>query len=139
MTEHDPPATMRDVRALRNDLVELGEENARKLLAAHLRTLHVLAEHADAAEAREQEAQAFRVEIRAWMARAENRTLEILQGVPHPGRASAPSVPVGRLAALAYRARRRLDGPVTLRAVVYGFALAGLAASATSCALYFVR
>lgn len=139
MTEHDPPATMRDVRALRNDLVELGEENARKLLAAHLRTLRVLAEHADAAEAREQEAQAFRVEIRAWMARAENRTLEILQGVPHPSRAPAPSVPVGRLAALAYRARRRLDGPVTLRAVVYGFALAGLAASATSCALYFVR
>lgn len=139
MTEHDPPATMRDVRALRNDLVELGEENARKLLAAHLRTLRVLAEHADAAEAREEEARAFRVEIRAWMARAENRTLEILQGVPHPSRAPAPSVPVGRLASLAYRARRRLDGPVTLRAVVYGFALAGLAASATSCALYFVR
>lgn len=139
MTEHDPPATMRDVRALRNDLVELGEENARKLLAAHVRTLRVLAEHADAAEAREEEARAFRVEIRAWMARAENRTLEILQGVPHPSRAPAPSVPVGRLASLAYRARRRLDGPVTLRAVVYGFALAGLAASATSCALYFVR
>lgn len=139
MTEIDPPATMRDVRALRNDLVELGEENARKLLAAHVRTLRVLAEHADAAEAREEEARAFRVEIRAWMARAENRTLEILQGVPHPSRAPAPSVPVGRLASLAYRARRRLDGPVTLRAVVYGFALAGLAASATSCALYFVR
>lgn len=139
MTELDPPATMRDVRALRNDLVELGEENARKLLAAHVRTLRVLAEHADAAEAREEEARAFRVEIRAWMARAENRTLEILQGVPHPSRAPAPSVPVGRLASLAYRARRRLDGPVTLRAVVYGFALAGLAASATSCALYFVR
>lgn len=139
MTEHDPPATMRDVRALRNDLVELGEENARKLLAAHVRTLRVLAEHADAAEAREEEARAFRVEIRAWMARAENRTLEILQGVPHPSRAPAPSVPVGRLASLAYRARRRLDGPVTLRAVVYGFALAGLAASATSGALYFVR
>lgn len=139
MTELDPPATMRDVRALRNDLVELGEENARKLLAAHLRTLRVLAEHADAAEAREDEAKAFRAEIRAWMARAENRTLEILQGVPHPSRAPAPSVPVGRLASLAYRARRRLDGPVTLRAVVYGFALAGLAASATSCALYFVR
>jgi hypothetical protein len=124
------PVDMRDIRALRNDLVEVAEEASRQNLAAHLRTLAILTEQAS-------EQAAFRAEMRGWMARSENRTLAILQGVPHPP--ARPEVAGSTLAAWAYRARRRLDGPVTLRALVYGLAVAGLAASATSCALHLVH
>jgi hypothetical protein len=139
VTSAEYDAVRRDIKALRADLLAESEEQARKLLAAHVRTLRMLAEHEDLQAMREDEAKAFRVDMRAWMARNENRTLEILQGVPHPARVSDSEVPPGRFAAMAYRMRRRLDGPVTLRALVYGLAVAGLAASATSCALYFAQ
>ncbi len=72
-TTTSPPATMRDIRALRSDLVEVAEEAARATLAAHTRTLALLDEHAELAEEREQDASLFRAEVRSRHEREDER------------------------------------------------------------------
>ena len=65
-TTTSPPATMRDIRALRSDLVEVAEEAARATLAAHTRTLALLDEQ-------EQNASLFRAEVRSRNEREDER------------------------------------------------------------------
>ena len=65
-TTTSPPATMRDIRALRSDLVEVAEEAARATLAAHTRTLALLDEQ-------EQNAALFRAEVRSRNEREDER------------------------------------------------------------------
>lgn len=72
-----PPGTAlvdwRDIRALRDDLVNVAEEASRQTLAAHTRTLALLAEHAELAEEREQDASLFRAEVRSRHEREDER------------------------------------------------------------------
>lgn len=72
-----PPGTAlvdwRDIRALRDDLVNVAEEASRQTLAAHTRTLALLAEHAQVAEEREQDASLFRAEVRSRHEREDER------------------------------------------------------------------
>ena len=72
-----PPGTAlvdwRDIRALRDDLVNVAEEASRQTLAAHTRTLAVIAEHAQVAEEREQDASLFRAEVRSRHEREDER------------------------------------------------------------------
>lgn len=66
-----PPGTvlvdMRDIRSLRNDLVEVSEEASRQTLAAHTRTLALLADQ-------EQNAALFRAEVRSRNDREDERS-----------------------------------------------------------------
>lgn len=132
-TTTSPPATMRDIRALRSDLVEVAEEAARATLAAHTRTLALLDEQ-------EQTAALFRAEVRSRNEREDERGrlvdarmatmlrhLERLVEVPAAERETL-SPPTW-----ASRARARLDSPASTRAVMV-LAFAGLLASLASCA-----
>lgn len=148
MIELDPPATMRDVRALRNDLVELGEENARKILAAHLRVLEVIAANEARAAGHRQDLQGELGELRRQQRLMLDHLERLVVALPDKDipRASVPveaPAPAAGWLARAARARavvaRRLDGPVTMRAIVYGFAIAGIGASLTSCLAYLAR
>ena len=132
-----PPGTvlvdMRDIRSLRNDLVEVSEEASRQTLAAHTRTLALLADQ-------EQNAALFRAEVRSRNDREDDRArlvdarmatmlrhLEKLVEIPATEREtlSPPS--------WTSRARTRLDSPASTRAVM-ALAFAGLLASLASCA-----
>lgn len=123
---------MRDLRALRNDLVAVAEEASRQTLAAHTRTLALLDEQ-------EQHAVLFRAEVRARHAREDERArlvdaklatmlrhLERLVDVPAAEAATLPPT-------WAARARLRLDSPASTR-VVLALACAGILASLASCA-----
>ena len=127
------PVDMRDIRALRNDLVEVSEEASRQTLAAHTRTLALLADQ-------EQNAALFRAEVRSRNDREDERSrlldarmvtilrhLEKLVEIPATEREtlSPPS--------WTSRARARLDSPASTRAVM-ALAFAGLLASLASCA-----
>ena len=127
------PVDMRDIRALRNDLVEVSEEASRQPLAAHTRTLALLADQ-------EQNAALFRAEVRSRNDREDERSrlldarmvtilrhLEKLVEIPATEREtlSPPS--------WTSRARTRLDSPASTRAVM-ALAFAGLLASLASCA-----
>ena len=59
------PVDMRDIRALRNDLVEVSEEASRQTLAAHRRTLAVIAENEKRAADHRRDLQNELAEIRA--------------------------------------------------------------------------
>ena len=132
-TTTSPPATMRDIRSLRSDLVEVAEEAARATLAAHTRTLAMLDEQ-------EQNAALFHAEVRSRNEREDERSrladarmatmlrhLEKLVEVPGSERETL-SPPTW-----ASRARARLDSPASTRAVM-ALAFAGLLASLASCA-----
>lgn len=132
-TTTSPPATMRDIRALRSDLVEVAEEAARATLAAHTRTLALLDEQ-------EQNAALFRAEVRSRNEREDERErlvdARMATMLRHLER--LVEVPGAELETLspptwASRARARLDSPASTRAVM-ALAFAGLLASLASCA-----
>ena len=138
-TTTSPPATMRDIRALRSDLVEVAEEAARATLAAHTRTLALLAEHAELAEEREQDASLFRAEVRSRHEREDERArlvdarmatmlrhLERLVDVPATERETlSPPTWQGRMATWLAR-------PASTRAVL-ALAAAGVLATLSGC------
>lgn len=132
-TTTSPPATMRDVRSLRNDLVEVSEEAARQTLAAHTRVLALLAEQ-------EQHASLFRAEVRSRNDREDERARLVDARLATMLRhlEKLVEVPGSELETLspptwASRARARLDSPASTRAVM-ALAFAGLLASLASCA-----
>ena len=130
-TTTSPPATMRDIRALRSDLVEVAEEAARATLAAHTRTLALLDEQ-------EQNAALFRAEVRAFVARTEEelraaradrgtmlRHLSRLVDVPAERETLSPPTWQGRMATWLAR-------PASTRAVL-ALAAAGVLATLSGC------
>ena len=138
-TATSPPATMRDIQALRSDLVEVAEEASRQTLAAHTRTLALLAEHAELAEEREQDASLFRAEVRSRHEREDERArlvdarmstmlrhLERLVDVPATERETlSPPTWQGRLSTWLAR-------PASTRAVL-ALAAAGVLATLSGC------
>lgn len=159
------PADMRDIRVLQVGLMKQSEEASRQTLAAHRRTLDVIAENEASAKQHREDLQGELAEIRTALEQlpeilanqrvilARLGALVVVPADKDVARASVPAevpaevpAPAGWLArefARAARARavvvRRLDGPVTMRAVVYGFAIAGVGASLTSCLAYLAR
>jgi hypothetical protein len=142
------PVDMRDIHALQLRLMAQSEENARKILTAHLRVLEVIGENEARAVEHRREIKGELAELRAQQKTMLGYLERLVVALPDKDipRASVPAevpAPAAGWLARAARARavvaRRLDGPVTMRAVVYGFAIAGVGASLTSCALYFVR
>jgi hypothetical protein len=148
------PADMRDIHALQVRLFEQGEESARQTLAAHRRTLDVIAANEASAKVHRADLQGELAEIRtALKGLLENQRVMLdrlgaLVVVPADKDVARASVPAEVPAAAGWLARaarvramvaRRLDGPVTMRAVVYGFAIAGVGASLTSCLAYLAR
>ena len=132
-TTTSPPATMRDIRALRSDLVEVAEEAARATLAAHTRTLALLDEQ-------EQNAALFRAEVRSRNEREDERArlVDARMATMLRHLEKLVEVPGSELETLspptwASRARARLDSPASTRAVM-ALAFAGLLASLASCA-----
>ena len=151
------PADMRDIHALQVSLFEQGEESARQTLEAHRRTLDVIAENEASAREHREGLQGELAEIRTALAdlpeilanqRIMLSRLGALVVVPADKDVARASVPVEAPVAAGWLARaararavvaRRLDGPVTMRAIVYGFAIAGIGASLTSCLAYLAR
>ena len=116
------PVDMRDIRALRNDLVEVSEEASRQTLAAHTRTLAVIA--ANEASAKEHRADLLGelAEIRTQQ-KAMLAHLERLVDVPATDRVTAPP------STWQERAGAWLARPASTRALLYGLAVAGIGAT----------
>lgn len=128
------PVDMRDIRALRQDLVEVAEEASRQTLAAHTRTLALLDEQG-------REAAAHRGLVEAFVAeqRAVNATL-----AKHLSRLVVVPASEGLPAGVVYEPSplvRRLSGlfgsrPSTTRLLLAATIAAALAGSLSACAAF---
>jgi hypothetical protein len=134
-TIHAPaPVDMRDIRALRNDLVEVAEEASRQTLAAHRRTLDVIAEN----EARAAE---HRREIQGELAqmRAQQKTMlgHLERLVVVPANEVLPAGVVYEPSPLVRRLSRVFGShPSTTRLLLAATIAAALAGSLSACAAF---
>ncbi|MBL0198539.1 MAG: hypothetical protein IPQ09_30840 [Myxococcales bacterium] len=133
-TTTSPPATMRDIRALRSDLVEVAEEASRQTLAAHTRTLALLDE-----QGRGRGAPGARRGVRRAEQRAVNATLtkHLARLVVVPASEGCPAGVVYEPSPLV----RRLSGlfgsrPSTTRLLLAATIAAALAGSLSACAAF---
>lgn len=128
------PVDMRDIRAIRDDLVEVAEEASRQTLAAHRRTLEVIAEN----EARAAE---HRQEIRGELAeiRAQQKTMlgHLERLVVVPASEGLPSGVVYEPSPLVRRLSRIFGShPSTTRLLLAAAIAAALTGGLTACAAF---
>jgi len=128
------PVDMRDIRAIRDDLVEVAEEASRQTLAAHRRTLEVIAEN----EARAAE---HRQEIRGELAeiRAQQKTMlgHLERLVVVPASEGLPSGVVYEPSPLVRRLSRIFGShPSTTRLLLAASIAAALTGGLTACAAF---
>jgi len=128
------PVDMRDIRALRQDLVEVAEEASRQTLAAHTRTLALLDEQGREAAAHRGLVEAFVAEQRAVNATLTKHLARLVvvpasEGLP-AGVVYEPSPLVRRLSGL-FGSR-----PSTTRLLLATTVAAALAGSLSACAAF---
>lgn len=128
------PVDMRDIRAIRDDLVEVAEEASRQTLAAHKRTLDVIAENEASAAAHRRAIHGELAEIRAQQKTMLGH-LERLVVVP-----ASEGLPAGTVYEPSPLVRRlsRVFGshPATTRLLLAATIAAALTGSLSACAAF---
>ena len=118
------PVDMRDIQALRQDLVEVSEEASRQTLAAHTRTLAVIAENESRAKKHRADLHGELAELRAGQ-KVMLVHLERLVVVPAERETLSPPTWQGRMTTWLAR-------PASTRAVL-ALAAAGVLATLSGC------